>query len=76
MDLLTTVPDPSLPSRSPPPLTMPPGCHPYKQCSGRVLTHLIFNYATLPVLSLASSSSIVKNFTYNSNQTESSTFAT
>ena len=53
------LPDPSLPSLSPPSLTTPPSCGPYKQCSGRVLTHLIFNYATLPILSLASSSSRV-----------------
>ena len=65
MDRLMAVPDPSLPSRSPPSLTTPPRCCPYKRCSGRVLTHLIFNYATLPVLSLASSSSGVENFTYN-----------
>ena len=65
MDGLTAVPNPSLPSRSPPSLTTSPSCRPYKRCSGRVLTHLNFNYTTLPVLSLASSSSGVENFTYN-----------
>ena len=64
MDLLTAGPDPSLPSRSPPSLTTPPRCIQYKQCSGRVQTHLTFNYATLPILSLASSSRGVDNFTY------------
>ena len=65
MGRLTAVPDPCLLSRSPPFLTTPPRWCPYKRCSVRVLTHLIFNYATLPVLSQASSSSGVENFTYN-----------
>ena len=68
-DRLTAVPDPSLPSRSPPSLTTHLTRGPYINeahiGSGHILSS---DPATLPVLNPASSSSGVENSTYN--QTE------